>query len=132
LKRPEEILKVLAQDDSPPTYHELSTFTREEWDAFRADSARQQQVGEGRDSANEVDSGIAENTLERRRKRLAAKSKRSRKPTRDWEELQSLSSEEKSDRESSEENVPQEALNGPRDADAHERTLFDGPLAVVV
>jgi hypothetical protein len=127
LRRPEEILRVLQQDDKPPSYHDLSTFTREEWEQFkldRADGARPNQVGEGQ---------IAENVLDRRRKKIDAENKRKGKKRKDWEELQSNLSEGETDRyDSDEDDTASSPAHGPRDADAHEQTLFDGPFAVVV
>jgi transposase InsO family protein len=127
LRKPEEILKIIQQDDNPPSYHDLSTFTREEWEQFklaRADGARPNQVGEGQ---------IAEKVLDRRRKKIDAENKRKGRKVKDWEELQSgLSDEETTDRDNSDEDVTSSSVHGPRDADAHEQTLFDGPFAVMV
>ena len=68
LKRPEEVRKILENDAPPPTYSDLSTFTREEWDEFRRNGARQSLVGED---------AIAERVIEKARGR-AAKSQRAR------------------------------------------------------
>ena len=68
LKRPEEVRKILENDAPPPTYSDLSTFTREEWDEFRRNGVRQSLVGED---------AIAERVIEKARGR-AAKSQRAR------------------------------------------------------
>jgi hypothetical protein len=81
-------------------------------------------VGEGQ---------IAENVLDRRRKKIDAENKRKGKKRKDWEELQSNLSEGETDRyDSDEDDTASSPAHGPRDADAHEQTLFDGPFAVVV
>jgi hypothetical protein len=121
LRRPEELQKILETEDSPPTYSDLSTFTREEWDEFRRNGARHEEVGE--------DEAIARRVIEKNRNRA-----RINKRNGDWNEFQSEASEDESDHEGSqsegEHTLPK--ARGARDADASERALFEGPLAVVI
>jgi hypothetical protein len=122
LRKPEEILKIIQRDDTTPSYRDLSTFTREEWEQFkldRADGARPKQAGEGQ---------IAEEVLDRRRKRVNAANKKLKRKVEDWNEIQSSENDSGKD----EDVRPQPSASGPRDADSHEQTLFDGPFAVVV
>jgi hypothetical protein len=64
--------------------------------------------------------------------------KKKGKKTRDWQELPSSSSSsleassDESEQDSAKEDVPRTMISRPRDANAYERTLFDGLLAVVI
>jgi transposase InsO family protein len=137
LRRPEELQKVLENEDSPPTYSDLSTFTREEWDELRRNGARHEKVGED---------AIALRVIEKNRS-LPRRNKK------DWEEIQSEASESDNslsdegrdsslhdkDREDyslckpAEERIAlAEDVQGGQDADAAKRTWFEGPLAVVI
>jgi hypothetical protein len=128
LQRPEEVRKVLEDEHEIPDYSELATFTREEWADFRRNGARHELVGEEAIADRVIAKRIARNRAKRRRKDTAVK--------RDAEDSAtglSESSHEESDQDNgAEEDVPQQGAKGPRDANAYESTLFDGPLAVVV
>ncbi|KAJ5306045.1 hypothetical protein N7508_005060 [Penicillium antarcticum] len=48
VSRPEEVRAIVEQDEPPiPTYAELLTITREEWDAIERSGVRSVKVGEG-------------------------------------------------------------------------------------
>jgi hypothetical protein len=129
VNRPEEVRRILDSDEPPPTYSDLSTFTREEWDEFKRTGARYDLVGEEA-IAKRV---IAKTRANARKGRLSGP-KRTRQPADEEWNSEDNDAESESEAESSktEEDVLPEGVSQGRDADPRDQALFDGPLAVVI
>lgn len=127
LERPEELQKVLDEEETPPTYSDLSTFTRKEWEESRRAGARSSLAEEG--------NAVADRVLAKSRANAKRKSqKATAQPVDDHTELEEWDSEANdyesviSDASGSELEEEQPA----RDAERKQQVQFDGPFAVVI
>ena len=129
VQRPEEVRKILESDEPPPSYPDLSTFTRQEWDEFKRTGARLDSVGE---------KAAAERVIAKSR---ANAKKRRQTPQQEAEVVEDEWDSEENDYESTqsesngsnqEEDVsPNGNVHHNRDADEQDGT-FQGPFAVVI
>jgi gas vesicle protein len=129
VERPEEVRRILESDDEPPTYSDLSTFTRKEWEDFKRSGARFESVGEELATRRVI---AKERAKERRRQRTLPKVSEQPKPAPDEWDSDANDYESKTSADELEEDVSQGEDSQHRDADASERELFDGPFAVVI
>lgn len=125
IRRPEEMRKVLDSDEPPPTYSDLSTFTREEWDEFKRTGARYESVGEEAIAKRVIAKAKA---IAEKEKSTAAKNKR--QPPEEWDSEENDYESEPKHSETEEESEV-ETTPG-RDADPRDQALFDAPFAVVI
>ncbi|OQD73316.1 hypothetical protein PENANT_c212G08917, partial [Penicillium antarcticum] len=119
VSRPEEVRAIVEQDEPPiPTYAELSTITREEWDAIERSGVRSVKVGEG-----EVTNHL-----------LVKGRRRKKKDTR--EETAPNEAQPSSDKWDSEANDYEsdhdDDVEDDMTSDKRSEVSFDGPFAVVV
>jgi hypothetical protein len=130
VKRPEELQRILDEEEVSPTYADLSTITRKEWEESRRSGERPDSVGEG--------NAVAERVLTKERANARRRNKASTaQPTKDQAEEDEWDSEANDYESSASDTVVTEPEDDdpPPDtpADRRERYVdFDGPFAVVI
>jgi hypothetical protein len=130
VRRPEELQRILDEEEVSPTYADLSTITHKEWEESRRSGERPDSVGEGNAVAERV---LTKDRANARKRNKTATAQLAEEPAKEdeWDS-------EANDYESSMSDTVVTELeedDPPQDTPADERERyvdFDGPFAVVI